>query len=95
MLQITNIEGGIRVGIKVQPRAANNALAGEQEGKLKIRITAPPVEGEANKMLIAYLSQLLKLPKKNIKIIKGDTSTQKLVELRGITDSEFIHKIKI
>ena len=64
MLQITEIEGGIRIEIKVQPRSAKNMIVGEQEGKLKIKITAPPVEGEANKMLIDFLSRYLKLPKK-------------------------------
>lgn len=95
MLQITEIEGGIRLEIKVQPRSAKNMIVGEQEGKLKIKITAPPVEGEANKMLIDFLSRYLKLPKKKIAIIKGDSSTHKLIELRGITRLDFMGKLDI
>lgn len=95
MLRITSIEGGIRVEIKVLPRSSRNSLAGEIDGKLKVRITAPPVEGEANKMLIIFLSELLGLPRKNIRIIRGDTSTQKLVELMGISQTDFIDKLDI
>ena len=95
MLQINEMAGGIRLEIKVQPRSARNSIAGEQDGRLKIKITAPPVEGEANKMLIEYLAQLCKLPKRNITIIKGDSSTYKLIELRGITREEFLRKLEI
>jgi uncharacterized protein (TIGR00251 family) len=78
MLEITDTSGGIRLEIKVQPRSA---------------ITAPPVEGEANKMLIEFLAHYFQLPKKSITIIKGDSSTHKLIELQGITREEFINKL--
>lgn len=95
MLEIANIKGGIRFEVKVQPRSAKNMIAGEQAGRLKLKITAPPVEGEANKMLIHFLAQYLKLPKRNITIIKGDTSTHKLIEIQGITREEFLSQLDI
>lgn len=95
MLQITDVENGIRLAIKVQPRSARNMIAGEQSGMLKVKITAPPVEGAANKMLIDFLARYLKLPKQNIVIIKGDSSTHKLLELRGISRQDFINKLDI
>ncbi|HNX29155.1 MAG TPA: DUF167 domain-containing protein [Syntrophomonadaceae bacterium] len=93
MLEITDTSGGIRLEIKVQPRSAKNMIVGEQAGKLKLKITAPPVEGEANKMLIEFLAHYFQLPKKSITIIKGDSSTHKLIELQGITREEFINKL--
>ena len=56
MINITEIPGGVRFEVKVQPRSSKNQVAGEQEGVLKIKLTAPPVDGEANQALIAYLS---------------------------------------
>ena len=95
MLGITDIKGGVRLEVKVQPRSAKNMIVGEQEGRLKLKITAPPVEGEANKMLIEFLAQSQKKKKKSITILKGDTSTHKLIEIKGITRGELISKLDL
>lgn len=92
-LNLNEAAGGIRLEVKVQPRSAKNMVNGVQEGRLKLKITSPPVEGEANKMLIDYLSRLLALPKKNISIIKGDTSSHKLLEISGITREDLLSKL--
>ncbi|KUG02705.1 hypothetical protein ASZ90_019899 [hydrocarbon metagenome] len=94
MLNISEIPGGIRLEIKVQPRSSKNQIAGKQEGALKIKLTAPPVEGEANQALINFLSAFLKIPKRNINLIKGETSRHKLVEIQGIDKDTFIKLIK-
>lgn len=51
------------------------------DGTLKVKLTAPPVDGEANKKLIELLSKEWRIPKSNIKIIKGQTSRNKIVEI--------------
>ncbi len=94
-LNLTEAAGGIRLEIKVQPRSAKNMITGVQEGRLKIKITSPPVEGEANKALIDFLSRQLRLPKKNVLIIRGDTSTHKLVEIQGINREELLSKLDL
>ncbi len=83
-LKIGELENGIRIQIKVQPRSSKNQIAGVQQGALKIKLTAPPVEGEANKALVNFLSGVLKIPKKNIKIIKGESARNKIVDIKGI-----------
>ncbi len=95
MLNITEITGGLRLEIKVQPRSSKNQIAGEQEGALKIKLTAPPVEGEANQALINFLSACLKIPKRNITLLKGDTSRHKLVEIQGIDKDSLIKLLKL
>ncbi len=84
MLIINEVPGGIRLEIKVQPRSSKNQIAGEQEGALKVKLTAPPVDGEANQALINFLSSYFKIPKRNITLLKGETSRHKLVEIQGI-----------
>jgi uncharacterized protein (TIGR00251 family) len=91
MLRVTETREGVRLEIKVQPRSSRNQIAGEQDGVLKIKLTAPPVDGEANQALIDYLSDLLGIPKRSVNLIKGETSRNKLVEISGI-DKEFLLK---
>jgi hypothetical protein len=90
LLNITEVPGGIRIEIKVQPRSSKNQLAGEQEGALKIKLTAAPVDGEANQALISFLSASFKIPKKNITLLKGETSRHKLVEIIGMDKNQLI-----
>ena len=92
MLEIVEIKGGVRVGVKVQPRSSRNQVVGEQGGALKIKLTAPPVEGEANAALIEFLSAYLGLPRKDIKLVKGETSRLKIIEIIGISRDQLMIK---
>jgi uncharacterized protein len=71
--------------IKVIPRAGRSALAGTRDGSILIRLAAAPVDGAANAELIAFLSTLLDVPKRNITIVSGETSRQKRVRIDGVT----------
>jgi uncharacterized protein (TIGR00251 family) len=93
MLKINETPEGVRLEIKVQPRSSRNQVAGEQDGALKIKLTAPPVDGEANQALIDYLSSLLGVPKRNVKLIKGETSRNKLVEIIGLGRESLLKKV--
>ena len=61
----------------VQPGAAKNELAGVREGRLKVRINAPPAEGEANRGCIGFLSKTLGVPKSEIALIRGEKNRNK------------------
>ena len=95
MLRIREITGGIRLEVKVQPRSSRNQIAGEQNGMLKIKLTAPPVDGEANTALVDFIAQFLKIPRKNVNLIKGETSRNKLVEITGFTSDEFLTRLEL
>jgi hypothetical protein len=92
MLQLTQVENGIRLEIKVQPRSSKNQIVGEHNGALKVKLTAPPVEGEANQALLAYLASILKIPKKNVVLLKGESSRNKILEIRGVNVESFLKK---
>lgn len=74
---------GTRIELYVRPASSKNEISGEHGGRLKIKIKAPPQEGEANEELIQFLSDYFKIPKKKIFLIQGESSRQKsvLVEL--------------
>jgi len=73
----------IRLSVRLQPRSSRNEIAGFQGDRLKVRITAPPVEGMANEALIDFLSESLKISRRNVCIVSGHSSRNKIVEIRG------------
>jgi len=73
---------GIVLKVFVQPRSAKNMIAGRHGDALKIKLTAPPVDGAANKMCIQYLAKFFKVPKSAIEIISGHNSRTKRLLLR-------------
>ena len=68
-------DGGVRFPVRVQPRASRTEIAGVQQGALKVRLQAPPVDGAANEALVEFLSDTLDVPRRMIRIVAGDTST--------------------
>jgi uncharacterized protein len=79
---------GITFQVRVLPRSSRNQIAGVSEGVLKIKLTAPPVEGAANEMLIEFLSDKLKIAKSKISIVRGQSSKSKTVMASGIYAAE-------
>ena len=73
---------GIVLRVFVQPRSAKNMIAGQHGDALKIKLTAPPVDGAANKMCIQYLAKFFKVPKSAIEIISGHNIRTKRLLLR-------------
>ena len=92
MLEIQEREGATILSVRVQPRASKDELAGEMNGALKIRLQAPAVENRANDALIDFLAQLLKTPKSAVRILSGDRSRIKRIEIRGVTGRQ-IHAL--
>jgi uncharacterized protein (TIGR00251 family) len=70
--------------IKVTPRAKKNEITGFlDDGTIKVRLNAPPVDGKANKELIRFLAELLRVRKSSIQIVSGKTSRKKIVHIEG------------
>ena len=84
MLYIKETEHGVIFHIHVVPRSAKCEVAGIQGDALKLRITAPPVEGQANTECIRFLSDILGVRKKQVTILSGHKSKKKKVAIEGI-----------
>lgn len=76
-------DGSLLIKLYVQPKASRNEIAGLHNDALKIRLTTPPVEGRANKAVIAFLAKLLHLPKSSISIRSGLQNRNKQVLIHG------------
>ncbi len=83
----------MRISVRVIPRSSRNVLEWN-EGSIRARLTAPPVEGAANAALIELLSKQLALPRRNIEIVRGATGRQKIIEIAGLTLEEVEQRIR-
>lgn len=82
---------GAALAIRVLPRAGRNEVAEVMaDGTVKIRLTAAPVDGEANKQLIRFLAEALKIPQSRIEIVAGATARDKIVAVLGL-DAAALH----
>lgn len=85
---VTPAEGGAFIRVRLKPRSSRNMVEGVEEGSLVVRITAPPVEGEANRALIEFLSVLTGIRKSAFHIESGLKSREKKVFVAGATAAE-------
>ncbi len=76
-------KGTLVFSVRVQPRASKKGVEGVRDGALRVRLTAPPAEGAANEQLVEVLSKEFGIKKSSIRIVKGHSSRDKLVEVRG------------
>ncbi len=77
-------KNGIMLHIHLQPKAKKDEIVGSYGNKLKIRLTAPPIEGKANEALRKFLARVLKVPRSAISIVRGDLSRQKDIYIEGL-----------
>jgi len=90
MLEVQEREGAVILPVRVQPRASKDEIAGEMNGALRVRLQAPAVENRANEALVDFLAQLLKTPKSAVRILSGERSRTKRIEIRGVTKQQIL-----
>lgn len=73
------------VDILVQPRASRDKLGPVHGDRIKVAVTAPPVDGAANKAVCKLLAKTFKLAKSDVEVVAGVSSRRKSVRLRGVT----------
>lgn len=83
--EITERDGAATFEVRVKPRASRAKVVGVHDGALEIALTAPPVDGAANEALVAFVAELCGVPKRDVAIVRGGKSRQKLVRVAGAT----------
>lgn len=83
----------VRVTIRVVPRASKNEIVGMVDGVLKVRITAPPVDGAANAEIIKLFSKTFGVSRSDVTIVSGETSRNKRIIIANLSQSKFEEKI--
>jgi len=87
-LKIEEKEGTCLFEVRVVPRSSRNKIAGAEQGVLKVKVAAPPVEGEANEEFREFLADCLDIPKRNLSIVRGEASRRKRVKVTGLSAGE-------
>jgi uncharacterized protein (TIGR00251 family) len=85
-----------RITVRLQPRASKDEVVGwNDEGALRVRVKAPPVDGAANAALIQLLAKRLGVAKSAITLITGATARNKIIEVDGISDGELRRRLSL
>lgn len=90
MLDCRENAKGVSFKVRLQPRASKNEIMGLQEDALKIRLTSPPVEGEANQACIEFFAELFNKAKSAVVITGGHKCRNKTLEIQGINKTDFL-----
>jgi uncharacterized protein len=90
--KLHNGKSGAALAVRVTPRSARNEIAGVlDDGTVKVRLTAPPVEGKANEALVRFLADVLDVATSKIEIVAGETGRDKLVTVLDL-DAETVNQ---
>jgi uncharacterized protein (TIGR00251 family) len=81
-----DIAGTATLTIRIQPRASKNEVICLENGGLRIRLTAPPVDNAANEALVKFLSTVLSVAKSQVEIVSGHTSRDKIIRIHGVSE---------
>ncbi len=87
-------DAGVEVFLYIQPRASRNKVIGLQGEELKVALTAPPVDGVANKACCLFIAKLCSLPRSHVKIISGETSRHKRLLLENADSLEVTRRVE-
>ncbi len=88
------LENKARISVQVYTNAVRNEVVSINNGVLRVKISAPPVKGKANRELIAFLSELLGIKKDSISIIKGHTARNKVIVVDGLSQERALKLLK-
>ena len=86
-LNITERDGAVRFTVRVQPRSSRLGIVGLHGTSLKVCVHAPPVDGAANEEVIDVLADALKIPRRDIRIVSGEASRNKVVDVSGVNSA--------
>jgi len=84
---------GAVIRVKVLPRSSKTEIAGKADGVYRIKLTAPPVDGKANKALINFLAKKTGLPKRKFQIVSGEHSRNKTIRILDVTSEEVMKSL--
>jgi len=82
-----------KISLRVYPNASRNEVVGFTGGVLRVKVSAPPIKGKANRELITFLSRLLGVSKGSIDILKGHTARNKVVVIDGLSQEEIMSQL--
>lgn len=83
----------VLLAIKLHPRGSRDEVAGEAGGELKVKVTAPPVDGAANEALLRFLASHLGCPRGAVRLVRGQTARHKSVAVTGMSAGSVVKRL--
>jgi len=93
--EIREINGGVIFAAKIMPGSSQTIVCGLLDGMVKIKVSAPPEKGKANRCLLDFLSKQLGVKKKAVSIISGQSSPVKQVQVLGVSAETLLKKLDL
>ncbi|CAI2717751.1 DUF167 domain-containing protein [Nitrospina watsonii] len=93
-LPIKKNDHGLQFSVTIQPRASRNEIVGVHNDTLKIKLTAPPVEGAANKACLQLLGKVLGVAPSKLSIVNGASSRSKVIQVEGLDEARFREQLR-
>ena len=87
-MKIIEENDAIKFAVRAIPRSSRTEIVGEHDGAIKVRLSAPPVDGAANAELIKLFAKALGVSKSSVQIVSGETSKTKLIRITGVTPAQ-------
>ena len=91
--RITATPAGAEIDVRVIPRSRKTTLDGVRDGAILVRVAAPPVDDAANDALIAFLAEMLRLPRRCVRIVSGERGRLKRISIDGATADQIRSKL--
>ena len=81
--------------VRVTPRAGRDEVAGWRDGELRVRLRAPPVEGQANEALVRFVASLVGVAPRDVQIVSGARGRSKRLRVTGVTQDELLARLQV
>jgi uncharacterized protein (TIGR00251 family) len=94
MVEIVEKDGRTLIRVRVQPKASRNTVVLGTDGRIRVCLTAPPVRGEANRALMAFLAKALGIPKGALTLVSGENARDKTIRVSGRSASELLSRLQ-
>jgi uncharacterized protein (TIGR00251 family) len=93
VIEIVDTAGGATIPIRAIPRAGRSAIAGLRDGMLLVRLQSAPADGAANAELVDLLARALRVPRRDVEIVSGQSSRTKRVRVAGLTSATVLERL--
>ena len=94
-LAVITTSTGVRIDLRVIPKSPRTKIDGVRDGRLLVRVTAPPVDDAANEAVVELLARALDVPRRSIRIVSGATARNKTVEVAGMNGPAVLARLPI
>ncbi len=93
MCYLTETEQGVFLDLYIRPSASRSKVVGEHDGRLKVSIAAPPVDGKANALIIKFFAKFFGVKKSDVQLESGETGKRKRVHITGVSLEDVSQRI--